>query len=529
MEPVGTVAAGTAPEAGGKEEDAVLAAVGIAKSFDGIHALRDVTFTAYTRMVNVLVGENGAGKSTLMRILSGAERPDSGAVRYAGKEVAFRSSWEAIHAGIGVIHQEMSLLPNLSIAENIFAGRELRRGGIFTDLAAERRRAADLLHRLGQDLDPDTLVETLPVGQQQLVEIAKALAGDPRVLIMDEPTSALSAAEVDVLFQVVRDLKASGMTIIYISHRLEELRRIGDFVTVLRNGRVVARRPMSAATTGWIAEQMTGHELGELPVRDGGSARGEVLRVTGVSAVPPRGTAVHDVSLSVRSGEIVGIYGLLGAGRTELLECLAGSRALSGGEIVIGGQPCTRLDVAGRLRHGLVLVPEDRQRDGLVPTLSVADNILLACLRQVARPVLISNRLAGQSARKQVDSLQIKVPGMQAIVTALSGGNQQKVLIARALLTSPKVLLLDEPSRGVDVGAKGEIFRIMRELSDQGMGVLFTSSDLGEVLSVPDRVLVMADGRITGEFRRAEATEGGLARAASARSDSDRRDSEVDR
>lgn len=511
--------AAPAADAADATDAAVLAAIGVTKSFDGIHALSDVTFTAYTGMVNVLVGENGAGKSTLMKILSGAEQPDSGTIRFAGSDVTFRSSWDAIHEGIGIIHQEMSLLPNLSIAENIFAGRELRRGGIFIDLAAERRQTTSLLRMLGQELDPDTLVETLPVGQQQLVEIAKAMAGKLRVLIMDEPTSALSATEVEVLFRVVRDLKADGMTIIYISHRLEELRRIGDFVTVLRNGRVVANRPMPEASTGWIAEQMTGHELGELPGRGASSARGEVLRVVGLSAVPPHGTAVRDVSLRVQSGEIVGIYGLLGAGRTELLECLAGSRSVSGGEVTVEGRPCTRLDVADRLREGIVLVPEDRQRDGLVQTLSVVDNILLACLRQVARPVLISSRLASKSAQEQVESLRIKVPSMQALVTALSGGNQQKVLIARALLTSPKVLLLDEPSRGVDVGAKGEIFRIMRELSDQGMGILFTSSDLGEVLSVPDRVLVMADGRITGQFSRAEATEGSLARAASARGD----------
>jgi erythritol transport system ATP-binding protein len=511
----------TGGQAGAPAQEAILAAVGVTKSFDGIHALRDVTFTANTSMVSVLVGENGAGKSTLMRILCGVEQPDSGTIRYAGSDTTFRSSWDAIRAGIGIIHQEMSLLPNLSIAENIFAGRELRRGRIFTDLPAERRRAAALLRRLGQDLDPDTLVETLPVGQQQLVEIAKALAGDPRVLIMDEPTSALSATETEVLFKVVRDLKANGMTIIYISHRLEELRRIGDSVTVLRNGQVVARRPMAEATTSWIAEQMTGRELGELPARAAGSAQEEILRVTGLSAVPPRGTAVRDVSLLVRSGEIVGIYGLLGAGRTELLECLVGSRALSGGDIAIAGQSCGRLGVASRLRRGLVLVPEDRQRDGLVQTLSVADNILLASLRTVARPVLISDRAAKKSAWAQVDSLRIKIPGMNAPVTALSGGNQQKVLIARALLTSPKVLLLDEPSRGVDVGAKGEIFRIIRELSDQGMGILFTSSDLGEVLSVPDRVLVMADGRITAEFSRTEATEGALAQAASARNDSE--------
>lgn len=496
-------------------QEAALAAVGITKSFDGVRALSHVTFTAIEGKVNVLVGENGAGKSTLMKIISGAEQPDSGTVRLAGSTVAFRSSRDAIQAGVGIIHQELSLLPNLSLAENIFAGRELRRARIFTDLPAERRAAAALLHRLGQDLDPDTLVETLPVGQQQLVEIAKALAGDLRILIMDEPTSALSATEVDVLFQVMRDLKASGMTLIYISHRLEELRRIGDVVTVLRNGQVVARRPMAEATTGWIAEQMTGRELGRLPDHGRTVPQDNVLRVTGLSAVPPRGTAVRDVSLSVHSGEIVGIYGLLGAGRTELLECIAGSRALSGGDIVIAGQPGAKRSLAERLGQGVVLVPEDRQRDGLVQTMSVKDNMLLASLRQVAPRALLSERLAKVLVRQQADGLRIKFPGMNSLVTALSGGNQQKVLIARALLTSPKVLLLDEPSRGVDVGAKGEIFRIMRELSDQGMGILFTSSDLTEVLSVPDRILVMADGRITGQFSRAEAAESSLARLAS--------------
>lgn len=495
--------------------DVMLAAEGITKSFDGIRALDGVTFRARTGEINVLVGENGAGKSTLMKILSGAEQPGSGQILYQGAPVAFPSSWDAIRQGIGVIHQELSLMPNLNIAENIFAGREPRRAGLFVDTAAERRRSAALLDRLGQDLSPATLVGGLPVGQQQLVEIAKALAGDLRVLIMDEPTSALSTAEVDVLFQVIRELRQGGLTIIYISHRLEELRQIGDSVTVLRDGHVIASRPLKQASTSWIAEQMVGRELGDLPSRDEAAPGREALRVTGLSASSDAGTPIHDIALSLAVGEIVGIYGLLGAGRTELLEVLAGSRPPSAGEILVGGHPSSAAGVAARLARGVVLVPEDRQRDGVVATLPVRDNILLSSLRQLLRRGLISRPLSNSLAAGQVDALRIKVPSLSAPISALSGGNQQKVLIARALLTEPKVLLLDEPSRGIDVGAKGEIFRIMRDLSRQGMAVLFTSSDLGEVLSVSDRILVMAGGQMSGQFSAVEATEGALARAAS--------------
>jgi erythritol transport system ATP-binding protein len=496
--------------------DVVLAAEGVTKSFDGIRALDDVTFQARRAEINVLVGENGAGKSTLMKILSGAERPDSGQILLDSVQATFSTARDAIRQGIGVIHQELSLMPNLSVAENIFAGRELRRGRLFVDLAAERRRSADLLRRLGQRVDPAALAGELPVGQQQLVEIAKALAGDLHVLIMDEPTSALSSAEVDVLFQVMRDLRRDGLTIIYISHRLEELRHIGDSVTVLRDGRVIARRSMAQASTAWIAEQMIGRELGSLPARNMAEPGPEALRVTGLSAVPDAGTAIRDIDFSLAAGEIVGIYGLLGAGRTELLEVLAGSRPRTAGEIFIGGAPSTGSGVATRLERGVTLVPEDRQRDGLVPTLPVRDNILLASLRQLVRRGLISRRVAGSLAGGQATALRIKVPALGAPVTALSGGNQQKVLIARALLTKPKVLLLDEPTRGIDVGAKGEVFRIMHDLSRQGMGVLFTSSDLGEVLSISDRILVMTGGRISRRFSAEEATEGDLARAASA-------------
>jgi erythritol transport system ATP-binding protein len=498
----------------------MLAAVGVSKSFDGTHALVDVTFEARAGAINVLVGENGAGKSTLMKILSGAEQPDSGHIRYRGATTVFQSLRDALSQGIGVIHQELSLLHNLSIAENIFAGRELRRRRVFVDLAAERDRAAALLARLGQHIDPGRLAGELPVGQQQLVEIAKALAGDLRVLIMDEPTSALSSAETDVLFEVMRDLRAKGMTIIYISHRLEELRRIGDSVTVLRDGAVVAHRPASEASTEWITGQMVGRELAERSAREPGEPGPEVLRVTGLDVPALRGTPVHDVSLSLRAGEIAGIYGLLGAGRTELLECLTGARPQSAGEITICGAPCAGRTVASRLAQGLAMVPEDRQRDGLVQTLTVRDNMVLASLRQLTRWRLISGRQARSQAGGQAGHLGIKMPGLNAPITVLSGGNQQKVVLARALATRPKVLLLDEPTRGVDVGARAEIFKIVGALARQGMGVVFTSSDLAEVLSLADRVLVMARGRITAEFSAAEASEGEIARAASADLDS---------
>jgi erythritol transport system ATP-binding protein len=506
------------PSAPGR--DVMLAAAGVSKSFDGTHALRDVTFEAHAAAINVLVGENGAGKSTLMKILSGAEQPDAGHIRYRGTTTVFQSLRDALSQGIGVIHQELSLIPNLSIAENIFAGRELRRRRVFVDLAAERDRAAALLARLGQRIDPSRLAGDLPVGQRQLVEIAKALAGDLRVLIMDEPTSALSSAETGVLFEVMRDLRAKGMTIIYISHRLEELRRIGDSVTVLRDGAVVAHRLASEASTEWITGQMVGRELAELSGREPGEPGAEVLRVTGLDVPALRGTSVHGVSLSLSAGEIVGIYGLLGAGRTELLECLTGARPQSAGDITICGAPCAGPTVASRLAQGLAMVTEDRQRDGLVQTLTVRDNMVLASLRQLTRWRLISARRARSQAGGQARDLGIKTPGLNAPITALSGGNQQKVVLARALATRPRVLLLDEPTRGVDVGARAEIFKIIGALARQGMGVIFTSSDLAEVLSLADRVLVMARGQITAEFSGAEATEGEIARAASADIDS---------
>ncbi|MEP6464242.1 MAG: sugar ABC transporter ATP-binding protein [Frankiaceae bacterium] len=492
----------------------VLVAETISKSYGGIEALKGVTFAARRGKVNVLVGENGAGKSTLMKILSGEEAPTSGRIVLDGAEIAFRSPGEALRAGIGIIHQELSLFPNLSIAENVFAGRELRGRGRLVDFGQERTQAAKAMARLGQQhLNPDTLVEELPIGQQQLVEIARVLAEDVRILIMDEPTSALSNHEVDVLFGVMEELRRDEVTVIYISHKLDEFRRIGDYVTVLRDGSLVAEAAMTETDTAWIVQQMVGRGQESLFSRSDSEAGDVLLEVVDLSSPGVSGPVVDSISLSLRAGEIVGIYGLMGAGRTELMECLMATRPVTSGEIRVKGKLCRTNAVAGRLDMGLALVPENRQRDGLVQTMSVKDNVLLSSLSALVRRMLLPRARETATAEKQLARLQVKSPGLEAPITELSGGNQQKVVLARALLTEPTVLLLDEPTRGVDVGAKAEIARIMTELARSGLGVLFISSELSEVLALADRILVMARGRITAEFEAGHVTERDLVAA----------------
>jgi erythritol transport system ATP-binding protein len=491
----------------------VLIARGVSKSYGGVRALKDVTFTAYGGKVNVLVGENGAGKSTLMKILSGSEQPTTGEILLDGAPVQLGTPRDAMALGIGIIHQELSLFPNLSIAENMFAGRELRRGRRFVDEAAQRRRTREVLGRLGQDLDPDTLVGDLPIGQQQLVEIGRVLLADVRVLIMDEPTSALSNHEVDVLFDVMADLRAQDVTVIYISHKLDEFRRIGDYVTVFRDGSLVAHESMSKTDTAWIVRQMVGRDPDSLYPRNDSASGDVLLEVRGLSAPGPVRPVVDDVSLTVRAGEVVGVYGLMGAGRTELIECLMGIRAVTRGEVRIRGELEKHATVQARMAAGLALVPEDRQRDGLVQTMSVRDNILLATVGRLTRAGLLRGGREQRTAAAKVRELSIRIPGLAATVTALSGGNQQKVVLARALLTEPVVLLLDEPTRGIDVGAKSQIAALMAALAAAGYGVLFVSSELAEVTAMADRVLVMARGRITAEFSAADVTEEALVTA----------------
>ncbi len=504
---------GRGPSSANSEPDPViLRAEDVTKTYGGVRALKGVTFEAYRGAVNVLVGENGAGKSTLMKILAGAEPPSTGTIHLDGRPVTIDSPRDAIGLGIGIIHQELSLFPNLSIAENLFAGRELRRGGALVDHATQRQRARAVMERLGQDLDPDVLVGDLPIGKQQLVEIARVLLEDVRVLIMDEPTSALSNHEVDVLFTVMAELRREDVTIIYISHKLDEFRRIGDHVTVLRDGLVVAHEQMARTDTGWIVRQMVGQDPESLFARTPGELGEVLLEVADVTVSGPQRPLVDGVSLQVRAGEVVGIYGLMGAGRTELVEALMGTRSSTGrvtvrGELVRGGSVRARQDA------GLALVPEDRQRDGLVQTMSVGDNILLATIGRLARRGLLPRRAERSIAAQKVEELSIKIPQLAAPVTSLSGGNQQKVVLARAMLTEPVVLLLDEPTRGIDVGAKSQIAQIMSDLATAGYGVLFISSELAEVMAMADRVLVMARGRITAELAGDSLTEEALVSA----------------
>ncbi|MFC4846235.1 sugar ABC transporter ATP-binding protein [Hephaestia sp. GCM10023244] len=476
-----------------------LSAQRVSKLYPGVQALDGVDFEVHAGAVNVLIGENGAGKSTLMKIIAGVEQPSAGRLMLDGEEVHFADPAAAARAGVCMVFQELNLFANLSIAENVFIGRERCRLGIDIDRGSEIERTRELLERLDHPLDPRALVSSLTIGQQQIVEIARALAQDARVLILDEPTSALSAAEAETLFAVIAELKARGVAIVYISHRLEELKRIGDYVTVLRDGHLVATAAMADVDVPWIVRQMIGRDA---PARADAApcctSGGEVLAVTDL--VLPRergGFTVDHVSLTVGAGEIVGIYGLLGAGRTELLESIMGCRRDATGSIRIAGAEISARDVTDRMAAGVALVPEDRRRAGFVQSFSVAHNLTIASLGRFARWCTLDRRREATAVRGSIGDLAIKVAGPETMVTTLSGGNQQKVVIGKALLTRPRVLLLDEPTRGVDVGAKTEQYRLIRHLAEEGLGVLFATSELDELTALATRVLVMCEGKIT--------------------------------
>jgi erythritol transport system ATP-binding protein len=471
------------------------------KVYPGTRALKGVDFDLRLGAVNVLVGENGAGKSTLMRIIAGVEPLTEGTITLDGAPVVFADKADAAARGIGIVFQELNLFPNLTVAENIFIGREKTRAGIDIDRAAQAEAARALMRRLEQDIDPATPLGNLRIGQQQIVEIAKALAQDARILILDEPTSALSGAEVEVLFRIIADLKRHGVGIVYISHRLEELIRVGDFITVLRDGAITGSRPMAGVDIPWIVQHMIGNASRDYPRSETSGFGAEVFRSEDVSLPRPGGGyTVDHVSLSVRAGEIVGLYGLMGAGRTEFLECVMAQHPEASGRLYIDGKRLKARTVAGRIDKGLALIPEDRKRDGLVQTMTIRENLTLSSLWALARGLHLSLKVETRAAADFVRRLAIKVAGLEQPVTSLSGGNQQKVVIGKALMTKPKILLMDEPSRGIDIGAKAEVFRVMRQLAADGLGILFVTSDLEEVLALSDRILVMADGRITGAF-----------------------------
>lgn len=495
--------------------DFVLEARRVSKQYPGTLALDDVTFRLRSGTVTGLIGENGAGKSTLVRILAGIERPTAGSLFWNDSEIELHSVRDADTHGIGIIHQELNLCPNLSVAENIFLACEIVKHGVL-DKRQQEEQARQLLLRLEHPIDPKTLVGDLPLGQQQIVEIAKALARNVRVLMMDEPTSALSASEIAALFRTIADLRSRGVAVVYISHRLNELLEIADTVSVLRDGRMVAESAAGDVDSRWIVEQMTGRTAGHTEPPEACQAGPELLRVQSLSLTAPNGRPVlRDVSLSVRAGEVVGIYGLMGAGRTELLECIMGLHRKSRGSVFLDSKRLDGLNTAARIAARLAMVPEDRQGAGLVQSLSVLSNLTLSSLKHHVKHSWLSQHSEIAAGTDMTTRLHIKSPGLRHNIGSLSGGNQQKVVIGRCLLTDPRVLLLDEPTRGVDVGAKGEIHALVRRLAASGMGVLLASSELEEIRATADRIVVMSRGAVTAEFEASAASDDALVSAAS--------------
>ena len=483
---------------------------GVCKAFPGVVALDGVDLEVRHREVHVLLGENGAGKSTLMKILSGAVVRDAGTIEIDGQVVSIDTPRQAHHFGVRTIYQELTLVPHLSAAENIFLGREPRRGPGIIDTRRMRERTDGLLASLGLRADPHRPVRELGIAQQQMVEVAKALDDRARILIMDEPTSALTDAEINELFVTIERLTARGAAVIYISHRLEEVRRIGHRVTVLRDGRRVATRDAAAVAIPELIRLMANRELAEhFPKRR--SPRGEeLLRVEGLRCSGVR----LGVDLTVHRGEVVGIAGLLGAGRTELARAIIGADAREGGRIFIKGEEVPVHHPADAIRRGVGFLPEDRKTQGLVQSLSVGDNIALPSLGRWSRAGVVSTSRQADAARRLVQDLRIKTAGLEQTVVQLSGGNQQKVVLAKWLAAHADVLIMDEPTRGIDVGAKVEIYELMNQLTARGAAILMISSELPEILGMSDRILVMRLGRIVAEFEAAAATQERILQAA---------------
>lgn len=485
-----------------KVDEVVLEARNIAKSFGNTHALKGVNFDIHRGQVTTLFGENGAGKSTLMKILSGVITPTSGEIVLDGEAILFNNANEARAKGISIIHQELSLAPNMNVRDNIFMGREIIKGGQ-VDFAEEERQARELMAELEEDIDPLTPLEELRLGQQQIIEIARAISQKSRILIMDEPTSALSAAEVEVLFKVIRDLTAKGVSIVYISHHLEEALTITHHAVVLRDGTMTAYAPRKDIDLEWIVRNMVGEnfDLGSPPTgyNFGGTAlhvQNLVIRDTGGGDF----NVVDNLSIDVKAGEIVCVYGLMGAGRSEFMECAAGRLKAQEGHILLGGEDVNKLSIAERIQAGLALVPEDRQKDGLVQTMSVGQNLSLASISEFTRKLLTSKVDEDNLVDTSIKAVTVKTSGAEAAIGSLSGGNQQKVVIGKMLATDPKVLLLDEPSRGIDIGAKAEVFKLLAERAKQGLAVVYSTSEVAECLSIAHRIIVMHKGKISAEF-----------------------------
>jgi ribose transport system ATP-binding protein len=496
----------------------MLAAQHISKKFSGVTALDDINLELPAGKVTAVIGENGAGKSTLMKILSGVYDEYEGDVLYKGQKVHFKNPREAQNAGIAIIHQELNLVPYLSITENLFLGRELKNGLGLLDKKAMRLKTEELLKKLKLSVNADTLIADLKVGQQQVVEIAKALLYDAEVIIMDEPTSAISESEVEVLYGIINDLRKENKAIAYISHKLNELFKIADLYVVLRDGKTIDSGEMKGMTHDAIINKMVGRDIDI--IRNGNIAKEKdiLLKVDGLcltKAGNKQKSILNNICFELYRGEILGIFGLMGAGRTELVETLLGLHPdLSVANITLDKQSVKFNSATKAINAGMALVPEDRKKDGLVLGLDIKTNISLSSIDQHQSTGLIDNKAELSKAHHYIKALKIKTTSENQTVKNLSGGNQQKVVIAKCLATKPKVLMLDEPTRGIDINAKNEIYKLIAELAASGLGIIMVSSELPEILAISDRILVMADGAITAEFEGNKATEDNILKAA---------------
>ncbi|CAH0123015.1 sugar ABC transporter ATP-binding protein [Microbacterium sp. Bi121] len=480
----------------------VLELTDVQKAFGSVIALRSGTIAVDGGSIHALVGENGAGKSTLVKIVAGLYQRDGGSFRLHGDEVDFTSTAQSKAAGIAVIYQEPTLFPDLSVTENIFMGRQpIGRFGRI-DRKAMRHEVERLFTRLGVTIDPDRPAEGLSIADQQVIEIAKAVSLDASLLIMDEPTAALSGVEVDRLFAIARSLRDEGRALIFISHRFDEVFALCDTITVMRDGAYIATSPIAETSVDEIVRQMVGREVTELFPKQETAVGEPLLEVDGLD-MPG---VFHDISFTVHSGEIVGLAGLVGAGRSEVVRAVFGVDPYREGSVRMRGERIRRSSPTEAMRAGIALVPEDRRKQGLVIESGVGGNITLAIRRQLARAGLLTTGIENRAAKEWASRLEVKTQALDTVAATLSGGNQQKVVLAKWLATSPQVLIIDEPTRGIDVGTKSEVHRLLSELAGQGMGILMISSELPEILGMADRVLVMREGRITAEISRSEAT-----------------------
>ena len=484
---------------------------GISKSFPGVRALDQVDLEVALGEVHALMGENGAGKSTLMKILAGADVADSGRILIDGQEVSIQSPTQATDLGINIIYQEFNLIPQLSVAENIFLGREPR-GAMpaLLDRAKMEREASVLVASLGLDIEVTRPVSSLSVALQQMVEIAKAMGRQSRVLVMDEPSATLTDHELDNLYRLIRQLRAKGVSIIYISHRMDEVFSICDRITVLRDGQTVGTLSTSEATPDELIRMMVGRKLEENFPKQAARVGDTVLEVKGLTVQG----VLNDISFRVEAGEVVALAGLVGSGRTEVARCIFGADRFDSGEVWIAGERLIAHGPEDAIRAGIGLVSEDRKGEGLILGMGVRENTTLAALQKFAQGGFLKSRAEHEQAEQVTVRLGVRTPSLEQKVRNLSGGNQQKVVLAKWLLTDSKLLILDEPTRGIDVGAKVEIYRLMNQLTAAGMAILMISSELPEVLGMADRILVMHQGKLVGDMRRSEATQEKLGRLA---------------